>query len=290
MIGGVALSINKEDTLLTIRTHINSLTKSEAIVAEYVLANAKDIIYYSITDVSEKVQVGETTVIRFCRKLGFRGFQDFKLSLAQDLVNVEETENDMIDKDDSVEILSGKIIRSYNNILSETLKLVNEENYEKAIDLLENAESIYFFGVGSSGIIAKLAANSFTRIGKKCVFQTDAHFQSMMATLITENDVAIGISVSGSAKDTINNIQLAKDEGAKVICITQNARSPITQLADVELLMSSRENPLQGSALSSKVSQLAVIEILHAGLAGRQGEKAQAYRVKTAKAVTDRLV
>lgn len=284
------MSMMKEDPLISIRSHINSLTKSEALVAEYVLDNPKEVIYYSITDMSEKVQVGETTVIRFCRKLGYRGFQDFKLSLAQDLVAFDNSTNEVIEKSDSVEMLSGKIIRSYQNILNETLKLVNAENYKRAIRLLEQAKNIYFFGVGSSGVTAQLAANSFTRIGKMCVLQTDAHFQAMLASLITKEDVAIGISVSGSSKDTINNLKLAKAEGAKIICITQNARSPITQIADVELLMSARENPLQGSALSSKVSQLAIIEILHAGLTLRQREKAKEYRLKTAKAVTDRLL
>lgn len=284
------LSTNKEDTLLSIRSHINSLTKSESLVAAYVLQHASEVIYYSITDMSEKVKVGETTVIRFCRKLGFRGFQDFKLSLAQDLVTLDDTVNDdSIEENDSIEVLSGKIIRSYNNILGETLKLVSASNYNKAIDLLEETENIYLFGVGSSGVIAMLAANSFTRIGKKCVVQTDAHFQAVTATLMTKKDVAIGISVSGSTKDTINNLKLSKEGGAKIICITQNARSPITQLSDVELLMSARENPMQGSALSSKISQLAVIEILHAGLTLRQGEQTQAFRLKTAKAVTDRL-
>lgn len=284
------MGLIKEDPLLSIRSHINSMTKSEARVAEYVLDNPQEVIYYSITDMSEKSQVGETTVIRFCRKLGYRGFQDFKLSLAQDLVSYEEKSNDVIEKSDTIDALSGKIIKSYNNILNETLKLVDSENYERAITLLDNAERIYFFGVGSSGITAQLAANSFTRIGKMCVLQTDSHFQSMLATLITEKDVVIGISVSGSTKDTINNLELAKKEGANIICVTQNARSPITQLADVGLLMSARENPLQGSALSSKVSQLAVIEILHAGLSLRQGDKAQSYRLKTAQAVTDRLI
>jgi len=290
MRGEDGVSVMREDPLLTIRSHLSSLTRSEALVAEYVLENPKEVIYYSITDMSEKAAVGETTVIRFCRKLGYRGFQDFKLSLAQDLVSYDESTNDAIEKNDTIDLLASKIIKSYNNILNETLKLVQSARYNKAISLLNDAEKVYFFGVGSSGVIAKLAANSFTRIGKSCLLQTDAHFQAMLATLITERDVAIGISVSGSSKDTINNLQLAKGEGAKIICITQNARSPITQLADVALFMSARENPLQGSALSSKVSQLSVIEILHAGLALQEQEKAESYRLRTAKAVTDRLI
>lgn len=280
----------KEDTLLLIRTHIQSMTKSEGLVAQYVLDNAKYVIYQSVTDVAEKVQVGETTVIRFCRKLGYRGFQDFKLSLAQDMVLIEEVMNEDVELDNTMVSLATKIIRSYTGILNETHKLVHPSQYEEAVDVLHQAENIYFFGVGSSGIIAQLAVNTFMRIGKKCIWQTDSHFQAILASSMTEKDVAIGISVSGSSKDTVNNMELAKASGAKIICITQNARSPITQLADIELLMSSRENPLQGSALSSKISQIAVLEILHAGLAVMQGEKAQEYRVKTAKAVTDRLI
>lgn len=277
------------DTLLVIRSHLSALTKMETIVAQYVLEHANEVIYLSVTELAEKANVGETTVIRFCRKLGFRGFQDFKLSLAQDLAKPVTHTHEEIKPTDPVQVLAQKTILSNNSILEETLKLVNPEKLAQAIDLLVQAETIQFYGVGSSGLTAKQASHSFARIGKRCDAQSDTHFQAMAASLLSENDVAVGITISGSTKDTIENLRLAKEAGARVISITHNARSPITKLTDVDLLMAARENPLQGSSLSAKISQLAVIDMLYAGVMLRLGEVAGQFRRKTAKAVSEKL-
>ena len=277
------------DTLLVIRSHLSALTKAEAIVAEYVLTHRNDVIYLSVTELAEQADVGETTVLRFCRKLGFHGFQDFKLSLAQDLVQPVTHTYEEVTNDDSAQILAEKIVTSHISILEETLKLVQPEKLERAIDLLVQAETIQFYGVGSSGLTALQASHSFTRIGKKCDAKSDTHFQAMSASLLTEKDLAVGISISGSTKDTIENLRLAKEAGASIICITHNARSPITKLADVDLLMAARENPLQGSSLSAKISQLAVIDMLYAGVTIRQREIARKFREKTARAVSEKL-
>jgi DNA-binding MurR/RpiR family transcriptional regulator len=281
------------NTLLSIRSHLNALTKTEAVVAQYVLEHPKEVIYLSVTDVAKQADVGETTVLRFCRKLGFRGFQDFKLLLAQDLVQPVQTAGHMYDEvksGDDPAVLSQKIIASHNRILEDTGKLLDGSKLGQAIDLLAAAETIHFYGVGSSGLTALQAAHSFSRIGKRCDAKQDAHFQAMAASLLTGMDVAVGISISGSTKDTIDNLRIAKEAGAKIVCITQHALSPITKLADVDLLMAARENPFQGSSLSAKISQLAVIDILCAGLTLRLAETAHQSRVRTAKAVSEKLL
>ncbi|MNP24006.1 HTH-type transcriptional regulator RpiR [compost metagenome] len=102
-------------------------------------------------------------------------------------------------------------------------------------------------------------------------------------------DVAVGISISGSTKDTIDSLNLAKQAGAQIIVITSNARSPITKLADIVLLMVGRENPLQGSSLSAKISQLAIIDILNVGVSLKIKDEALKYRELTARAITEKL-
>src|SRR5699024_8269043 len=146
-----------------------------------------------------------------------------------------------------------------------------------------------FFGVGSSGLAALQASHSFIRMGKKSEAKQDAHFQAIDASLLSEKDVAVGFSVSGSTKDTNESLKIAKEAGANIISITHNARSPITQISDVALLMSAWENPLQGSSLAAKMSQLAVIDILCLGVFLRMKEKAIEYREKTARAVSEKL-
>lgn len=276
-------------TLLSIRSHLNGLTKTEQKVANYILDNAHDIIYNSVTELAESADVGETTVLRFCRKMKFQGFQDFKLSLAQDLVKpTDRLYNEVVEDDDAM-ILKQKITSMHIQSLEQTSELVNAEQLEKAIDLLHQAEFIHFFGVGSSGLTALHAAHNFTRIGKKSNARTDSHFQAMEASLLTPKDVAVGISVTGSTIDTVDILTVAKKSGAKIIAITSNARSPITKLADVVLLMVARESPLQGSSFSAKTAQHVILDILNMGVTLRMHDKALKYLETTAKAITDKL-
>ncbi|MCT2195562.1 MurR/RpiR family transcriptional regulator [Paenibacillus sp. p3-SID1389] len=276
-------------TLLSIRSHFGGLTKTEQKVAQYILDNAQDVIYHSVTELAERANVGETTVLRLCRKLKFHGFQDFKLSLAQDLVKPSDRLYHEVTEEDDALTLNKKIISMHIGTLEQTSELVNAEQLEKAISLLHQADNIHFFGVGSSGLTAQQAAHSFSRIGKRSLARTDTHFQAMMASLMGVGDVAVGISISGSTKDTIDSLNLAKQAGAQIIVITSNARSPITKLADIVLLMVGRENPLQGSSLSAKISQLAIIDILNVGVSLKIKDEALKYRELTAKAITEKL-
>lgn len=276
-------------TLLSIRSHLNGLTKTEQKVAHFILDHAQDVIYHSVTELAERADVGETTVLRFCRKLKFQGFQDFKLSLAQDLVKPSDRLYNEVTEEDDASTLNRKVISMHIGALEQTSELVNSEQLEQAIALLHQADNINFFGVGSSGLTALQAAHSFSRIGKRSQAKTDTHFQAMAASLMRPGDVAVGISISGSTKDTIETLSLAKKAGAKIIVITSNARSPITKLADIVLLMVARENPLQGSSFSAKISQLVIVDILNVGVTLKIKEDALKFREVTAKAISDKL-
>jgi DNA-binding MurR/RpiR family transcriptional regulator len=276
-------------TLLSIRSHMSGLTKKEQIIAKYILEHAQEVIYQSVTELAERAGVGETTVLRLCRKLKFNGFQDFKLSLAQDLVKPVERLPMEVAEGDDPHTISQKLIASHHQILEQTRELLQSEQLNRAVEALIAARHIDFFGVGSSGFSAMQAAYTFMRMGKNSSFTPDTHFQAMKASLMGPGDVAVGLSVTGSTKDTIDNLTLAKKAGATVIAITSNARSPIVKVADIVLLTVSRENPFQGSSMSSKLSQITVLDIL--SVAVSQGMKDEAFknRERTAKAISSKL-
>jgi len=276
-----------QSTMLLIKSLLNSFTKTEVKVAEYVLSNIEDIIYISVTELAEKANVGETTVLRFCRKLKFKGFQDFKISLARSTNQLPKSSQE-IKYDDSAQALRDKLIQSQIKVMEDMRSLLDYTKLELAIDLLINAYAIQFYGVGTSNLTAAQGAHSFMRIGKSSDAKQDVHFQAMSTALLTENDVAIGISVSGETKDTVENLKLAKQAGAKTICITSNARSPITTVADIVLLTPTKENPLHGSSMSSKIAQLSILDILYTGVFLRTGDALE-FREKTAKAVSTKL-
>lgn len=266
-----------------INTYYPSLTKSEQKVAECVLQHTDDLMYYSVTELADFAGVGETTVMRFCRKIGFKGYQDFKLSLAQ---NAGARRPDELEED------SKDFVRMvYENnidILHSSMSLLNREKLEQAIEWIDQAGYVQFFGVGASGITALDAKNRLLRIGRRAEAVADSHIQAMMAVSMNEGDVAFGISVSGSTLDTNDMLLKAKQNGAKIIAITNYAKSPITSIADLVLLTAGKEMPLEGGSIGAKISQLFIIDLICEGLARKHISETKKMKEKTARSVIDR--
>lgn len=272
-----------------IRSEYKSLPPSEVKVADYVLENPEEIIYLSVSELATAVDVSDSTIIRFCKDVGFKGYQEFKLFIAQDLVVTIENINEDISSDDDLKTLSQKITYSNKQAIDETMSVLNLEDLEKAIDQIAAAEKVQFFGVGASGITACDAKYKFLRIGKNVDCYTDAHLQAMSASTLSEKDLVVGISHSGSTKDVVDSCKIASEAGATVICITGHNKSPITRVADIKLLTATKEGPLGSGALRSKIAQLHMLDLIFTGVSLKLKEQTIEYTEKTARAVIDKL-
>lgn len=275
--------------LVQIHSHYKTMTNSERKVADYITEHTDDILYLTITDLAEKAQVGEATVIRFCRKLSYRGYQELKLAIAQNLVEETELVDNEINQEDTTELITRKITQHNMQTMKDTHDLLDLKELSHAMDAIQTAGRITFIGIGSSGMTALDGAQRFMRMGYCVQHTSDAHFMAMQASLTTESDVIIGISSSGSTKDVVDAIRIAKENGAFVICITNHARSPVTQFADAILLASSKESPLQGGAFTSKIAQLHVLDIMTKVIEMRNMEEVKQAVEKTAQAVSNKL-
>lgn len=278
----------RTNTLLQIQSLLPSFTKSEQKVASIVLQQTESVIYSSVIDLAEKAGVGETTVLRFCRKIGFRGYQEFKLALAQELVHPVKNLHDQVAENDSLGTLTQKVTSTNKQAIEATSALLDEGVLERCVELLHKAKTIHFYGVGTSAVTAQDAKYTCLRIGLRVDAFNESHLQAMAAATLGPGDVAVGLSVSGSTKDTIDSLKVAKQAGATVICITHYRRSPITNVADFTLLTAAQEGPLQGGSLAAKIAQLHVLDVICTALALRNKEKALLYKERTAKAVLER--
>lgn len=267
-----------------INSYFPSLTNSEQKVASFVQNNLDQVIYYSVTDLADEAGVGETTVLRFCRKIGLKGYQEFKLTLAQNLSD-EKKEHNGSESNNLIQSVRINSVEAIEN----TASMISEEDLNVAVELLKNAKVIHIFGVGSSGISAMDAQSRFLRIGVKSNAITDSHHQAMTAATLVEKDVVIALSISGSTRDTIETVKIAKENGAKVIAITYYSRSPITQFADVVLTGGTKESPLEGGSLAAKISQLFVVDLLCTGIALAEKELSLEMKNKTAQAVVSKI-
>lgn len=280
---------NSKYIIPIINSNYNSLTKSEKKIADYVLKNAKEVIYLSVNELANKTHVGDSTIIRFCRSLDFDSYQSFKMMLAQEMVSPLEISNQNIKKNDTLQTIIDKITLSNKQIIEHNSKIINLETISNAIKILSDARKIIFYGVGASGITAADYKYKFMQIGFDCKHFTDPHMQAMSAVTLSSEDVVIGISHSGSTKDTVNSCSTAKEAGAQVICITAHNNSPITKIADIKILTASKDLPLSGGGLKSKMTQIYILDLLSTGLSIKNYEKTLKTSEKIAKSVLNKL-
>ncbi len=256
-----------------------ALTKQEKKIADFIKQQKQEIAIMNLQEINEKISVSEATITRFVRKLGFKGFIDFKLEIAKESYKREETI-----KGDYIENISKNI----TNTINDTKILVKKTNINKAINYIEKSKKMYIFGLGASGVAAEEMQNRFMRYGKigNCV--NVAHFQVMYASTLTKNDLVVAISLSGETPDLIYPISIAKENGCKIIAITNYILSPLAKLSDIVILTSGKETPLDGGSLISKISQLYIIDVLATGYALKNKEKAEYTKQNIALAIANK--
>jgi len=252
-----------QNCLGKIRSYYARLSEKEKKIADYILENPEKIIHSTINELAEDLGVADATVFRFCKRIGFKGYQAMKIALASEVIEPIQQIHEEISENDSVETVTEKVFKSNVRTLENTLEILNGHSIEKAVEFLLQANRVEFYGTGGSAVIAMDAFHKFVRTGIKAFSFVDSHFQLMSSSQLSENDVAVIISHSGTNKDTINIMKTAKNNGAKTIGITGYPKSPIAQNADVALFTSSEETEYRSEALSSRIGQLSLIDALY---------------------------
>lgn len=275
-----------------LNSRMSTFTKSEKKVAEYILNSKKEeITRITITELATKCGTSEATIARFVKKAGFETFQDFKLTLALD--NKEDTfkeEKDItIFKNDPPQEILRKIKLGSLKSIESTASILDINKFLQAANFIRSAKRIEIYGVGSSSAVAKILQYKLTRLGFPSYALEDPHMQAISAATLNFGDLAIGISQSGSTKDTVDSLNVAKKHGATTISLTEHANSPITKSSDVVLEIFSGENPVKTSAGRSILVQIFAVEILSGLLYSIEYEKALTTGKDTARAVVNKL-
>lgn len=257
-----------------IQEKLESLSKMERKTAECMAENQDKLIYASITELAELAGTSEATVTRVCTKLGYSGFQALKVSVARELVSQQEKIHEDLKADSPPEMIIDKIFSSAIHTLTMTRKALDGKAVAGSIDALCRARRIVVIGNGNSGAISLDAQHKFLRIGLNVSAYTDDHMQMIAVVSMTKDDVLIAISHSGSSRDVAEAMQVAKENGATVISITNNGISPVSKLADIRLYTYSQETKYRTYAISSRMAELTIIDTLYTGVSLRLGDKA----------------
>ena len=264
---------NEKKCLERIRNIYTSLNTAEKRVAHFVLENPRDIIHLSITGLSDHSRVSDATVFRLCQKLGYKGFQELKINLAGEVIEPIKNINEEINENDDMYIIMQKLLALDIFNLENTIKLNKSEILDAAVKMISGAERLLFFGMVASGALAMDACHKFLRTGINCVAQTDSHWQAIYASLAKETDVIVAISHSGSNKELIEAIKLARDNKAKVITITGNVKSPIAKVSDIILQSYGKENLFRSEAMGSRLTTLMLVDCLYIGVCLQRKDK-----------------
>jgi len=257
--------VESQNPISKIKEHRDSLRKSERKVADFILDNSAAIINMRIVDVASNARVSEPTVLRFCRALGFDGFQSFKLLLAQHLGTSSYSQFSVDDRD-TVADLGNKVFDSTIGSLIAVRDRLDPKVLELAINALSDAGRVEFYGFGASGSVAADAQHKFFRLQLSTAAYTDPHIQLMSAISLGEKDVVVAISQSGRTKALIQSVTLAMEAGATVICLAPQD-TPLSELGGIAIHVNVEEDLHEFTPVSSRIAHLLVIDVLAMGVA-----------------------
>ena len=231
-------------------------------MANLILRQPEMAIYASVNEVAAAAQVSEATVMRFCRILGFKGFQDFKIALARELVTPSQRTPEVEEVKDDPMALVRRIFQANLAVLEETLEVLELGQLQQAGQIILKCRRLLAIGVNGSSLAVRYAGLRFTPLDLEVRCFAERHQMLSAAVLLTPEDALLAVSHSGNTPEILGSAQLAKDHGAKVIAITSNSLSPLTRIADLVLLVAGREMTEPRDNLASFLSQITIIDSL----------------------------
>ena len=246
------------------------LRPSERKLADYVLEAPREVLDLSMTDFAARAGVSQPTIARFCQALGFSGFREFKIRLAQGVAADVPTVYRDVRTDEPAAGVAAKVLDRTIGALIQVRNSLSSDSVAAAIAILAEATRIEFYGAGGSGIVALDMQHKFFKLGVPSVAYSDPHTYTTSAALLRAGDVVVAISNTGRTKDILDACRSALNGGAKVIAIT-HGNSPLARMATVGLFANVDEDTDIFSPMTSRISHLAIGDILAVGLALARG-------------------
>jgi DNA-binding MurR/RpiR family transcriptional regulator len=267
-----------ESALFAIRRYLPDLSSAERRAAEYVLSEPRKVLHCNITELARQSGVSQAAIVRFCRRIGTAGFSDFKLRLSQDVFRISDkrfllefpdpsgrgTPSDLEFKPDMdpAEVVQGVIGGIQRNLAR--LEILSDIHLlARAAELIRIARFIGLFGVGASGLAAQDLYQKLLRIGFHCANSQDTDLQITAACNLCSGDAAFIISYSGETSAMISCAERAKKNGASLITLTMEKENTLRSCSDVPLLVPSLEPVYRSAAMASRITQLAVVDMIY---------------------------
>ncbi|WP_071460880.1 MurR/RpiR family transcriptional regulator [Bacillus massilinigeriensis] len=260
--------------LARIEKDLNHLSDAERIIGQYIIENHEFIPNMTTKDLSHKTGVSEASVVRFCKSIGIGSFKLFKIELVKHNTMTQSnlTDFSILQKKDAPYDLFHKVTYANKSAIESSLSSLDRKELEKAAEAIQHASRLVFFGVGGSATAAYDAYYKFTRLGFHCNMDHDFHFMLSLIPYLKRNDILFAISTSGKTKDVLELAKFAKSKGIIVIAITNLDKSPLHKLASIRLCTPVVEQDFRVGTLSSRMTQLNIIDALYLATFNRVGD------------------
>lgn len=256
------------EILSRIRAQLPKLQGEEKLLAEYILLNYEHVPKLSLVQLAEEADIHPSAVVRFCDDVGCEGFHALHTALAEIDSVAASVFFEQVDGFD-LEHITKSVFDDVKRMLDETLSSLDMAEMQRAVDAILAADEIVVIGMGTSGSTAQEFVYRLQWIGVSCKQHVDPHRQLMAASLLGENDLLVAISHSGRTRNVVNAIKVAKERGAKTLCITDFRHSPLTEYADICLCAVHVENSLGVEMVATRAAHLAIVDAIMVSVALR---------------------
>ena len=256
-----------------VRSSLNKLSASENRIADYVLNAPESVLSGSVRELAQNNGVSEATVVRFFHHIGYAGLKDFKIAISEERVldRGRIPDDFALRPRDTMHDIKCKVFSGCMEALGDTLALLDDAEFEKAVEVLARASYVEIFGIGGAAAAARSALHNFRKIGIRVNYTASFNFEYMQPAHFDAGDAVIAISRSGETRDVVESVKIAKQKGAVVIAISDIGQSSLSKLADCRLVATSRARMFSGDSIYERMAEIAVIHALYAGVAMRKG-------------------
>lgn len=259
----------------------SSLSPNRIKILDYIIENKTSCSELTSQALSEKVQVSQSSIIKFTQQLGYKGFTDFKLALIKEqnqqtsLLDPHMPIHSKINDQDSILIMAQKLVQEKQQALLNTTNAINHIEFKKIIQLINNAQRVQIMGIGGSALTAKDLSFKLLKIGIIALSEQDSHIQMATANTLKKGDIQILISYSGTRKEIHIAAQTARDKGATVIALTGTKRNALRRIAHYCIDTMADEEKHRSSSISSRTAQNVITDLIFMSLLQKKGNDAK---------------
>ena len=246
--------------LASIQTKKEFMSRIEKKIAEVILENPEKFINYSAVELSELAGVSQGSINNFSKKYAGGGFSELKVKIATEIGSYRENYFDKVSDEDTISEVMRISAKNIYTAFSETQQVNREETLKAAAKIIMNAKKIEVYGMAQSGVVAHDFAYQLLRLGYTVKSVNEALVCAASAMTLDEESVVIAVSTMGKTLEIYDGVKLAKENGAKCICITQNDQSPVAKLCDVVLVVSGGDKRLEKFVGTAKLCEYFLID------------------------------